>query len=108
MPVPRKVVFKGKTWSEMLTEEQRENLKEAEALHDAIALTPKRIIRRSTSPNSVCDYPSGVPPRPQKLRRERADDIVETAMRLMDMAMDQNRMIKKLEKVIEENYTRND
>jgi len=45
------------------------------------------------------------PPAPQKLRRERADDIVECAMRLMDLAMDQNRVIKRLERVIEQNYT---
>jgi len=96
------LTFKGKTWDEMLNEEQRANLKEAETLRAAIDVTPRR---RSSSPNSVTEFPHGPPPAPQKLRRERADDIVETAMRLMDLAMDQNRMLKKLEKCIEENYT---
>jgi len=44
------------------------------------------------------------PPKPEKLRRDKADDIVECAMRLMDLAMDQNRLIKRLETVIEDNY----
>lgn len=47
-----------------------------------------------------------------KLRRDRGDDIVEAAMRLMDLAMDQNRFIKRLQhkareldRVCENNYT---
>ena len=46
-----------------------------------------------------------------KLRRDRGDDIVEAAMKLMDLAMDQNRFIKQLQnkareldRVCEKNY----
>lgn len=92
----KKVLFK--------TNMSRDNIKEADLIRDAFHLSPSVIRRRSSSPSSVAEFPRGPPPAPQKLRRERADDIIETAMKLMDMVMDQNRWVKKLERCIEDNY----
>lgn len=86
-----------------MNEEQRMNQKEAEALREVFSLTPGRV-RRASSPASVVDFPVAPPPAPRKLRREHADDIIEQAMKLMDMVMEQNRWIKRLEKCIDENY----
>jgi len=67
--------------------------------------SPRPAWRRTApgSPRSVLFPPQETPP---PFRREKADDIVEAAMRLMDLAMDQNRLIKKMEKIIEENYSK--
>jgi len=67
--------------------------------------SPDTSRRYSHNNHGVFGYKA--PPAPQKLRRETADDIVECAMKLMDLAMDQNRMIKQLESVIEDNYKPN-
>jgi len=79
---------------------------EARRLREMLQSPPPKTTSFYKHENSHGNFHS-VPPAPQKLRRERADDIVECAMRLMDLAMDQNRVIKRLEKVIEENYVDN-
>lgn len=66
---------------------------ERQAIRDLLqSPTPKRIYRQN---NHGCYLHA--PPAPEKLIRSRADDIVECAMRLMDLAMDQNRVVRNLE-----------
>lgn len=92
---------------ESLNDSLKTNTKEAEALLRSIKEpTPIKPpgLRRASSPTSVVDFPPP-PPAPRKLRRERADEIVECAMKLMDLAMDQNRRIKRLEECIKDNYS---
>jgi len=69
--------------------------------------SPRPPQRRSYRDTPACPFGPVAPPAPAKLRREKADDIVETAMKLMDLALEQNRIIKRLEAVVEDNYSSN-